>query len=56
MSDPKDIDIIKFERETLKSINMPKELPMRHRIPHFSHVFSGRAMLPRTMVMFGQMS
>ena len=41
MSDPKDIDIKNFEYETLKSINMPKELPMRHRIPHFSHIFSG---------------
>ena len=41
MSDPDDIDIESFERETLKSINMPKELPMRHRTPHFSHVFSG---------------
>ena len=41
MSDPKDINVESFERETLKSINMPKELPMRHRTPHFSHVFSG---------------
>ena len=22
-------------------MNMPRELPMRHRTPHFSHVFSG---------------
>ena len=41
MSDPKDINIKIFERETLKSMNMPRELPMRHRTPHFSHVFSG---------------
>jgi len=41
MSDPKEIDIESFERETLKSLKMPKELPMRHRTPHFSHVFSG---------------
>ena len=41
MSDPKYIDIEIFERETLKAFNMPKELPMRHRSPHFSHVFSG---------------
>ena len=41
MSDPDDIDMESFERETLKSMNMPKELPMRHRTPHFSHVFSG---------------
>ncbi len=41
LSDPKDINIKNFERETLKSMNMPRELPMRHRTPHFSHVFSG---------------
>jgi peptidyl-dipeptidase Dcp len=41
MSDPDDIDMESFERETLKSMNMPKELPMRHRTPHFSHIFSG---------------
>jgi len=34
-------DIDKFERETLAEMNMPKELPMRHRTPHFGHVFSG---------------
>ncbi|MFT5512506.1 MAG: peptidyl-dipeptidase Dcp [Bacteroidia bacterium] len=39
--DPTDIDIDKFERETLVALNMPKELPMRHRTPHFGHVFSG---------------
>jgi len=31
----------KFERETLAELKMPKELPMRHRTPHFGHVFSG---------------
>ena len=36
-----DIDPDKFERETLESIGMPKELPMRHRTPHFMHIFSG---------------
>ena len=40
-TDPKDLDVDKFERETLASLNMPKELPMRHRSPHFGHVFSG---------------
>ncbi len=43
MSDPKDIDIESFELKTLKALNMPKELPMRHRTPHFSHVFSGES-------------
>ncbi len=35
-----DIDPDRFERETLSEIGMPKELPMRHRTPHFSHIFS----------------
>lgn len=30
-----------FERETLKQIGMPKEIVMRHRLPQFSHLFSG---------------
>jgi peptidyl-dipeptidase Dcp len=41
MADPTNIDIAKFEKETLAEMNMPKELPMRHRTPHFGHVFSG---------------
>jgi peptidyl-dipeptidase Dcp len=41
LADPTAIDIDKFERETLAEMNMPKELPMRHRTPHFGHVFSG---------------
>jgi len=41
LADPTNIDIDKFERKTLLELNMPKELPMRHRTPHFSHVFSG---------------
>ncbi|MGB0981273.1 MAG: M3 family metallopeptidase [Winogradskyella sp.] len=41
LADPTHIDIDKFERETLDELGMPKELPMRHRTPHFGHVFSG---------------
>ncbi|GGW60984.1 peptidyl-dipeptidase Dcp [Winogradskyella epiphytica] len=41
LADPTDIDIANFERETLAELGMPKELPMRHRTPHFGHVFSG---------------
>lgn len=29
-----------FERETLAELGMPKEIVMRHRTPHFSHIFS----------------
>lgn len=41
LANPENIDVDKFERETLNTLNMPKELPMRHRTPQFSHVFSG---------------
>jgi len=41
LADPENIDVDKFERETLAELNMPEELPMRHRTPHFGHVFSG---------------
>ncbi len=41
LADPSNLDVDKFESETLDALNMPKELPMRHRTPQFSHVFSG---------------
>lgn len=41
LADPEGIDIDAFERETLQAMDMPKELVMRHRTPHFGHVFSG---------------
>lgn len=41
LADPSTIDMNTFEKETLAEMNMPKELPMRHRTPHFGHVFSG---------------
>ncbi|TWT91770.1 M3 family metallopeptidase [Stieleria varia] len=34
------IDPDKFERETLAEIGMPPQIPMRHRTPHFAHIFS----------------
>lgn len=36
----KKIDADTFERETLTQLGMPKEIVMRHRLPHFLHVFS----------------
>ncbi len=30
-----------FERTSLGKIDMPEEIVMRHRLPHFSHIFSG---------------
>ncbi len=29
-----------FERETLTALGMPREIVMRHRTPHFAHIFS----------------
>src|SRR5262245_33306231 len=40
-ADAKDFDINAFERDALASIGMPAEIVMRHRPPHFAHVFSG---------------
>lgn len=36
-----EIDPDRFEQETLASLGMPREIVMRHRTPHFAHVFSG---------------
>jgi peptidyl-dipeptidase Dcp len=35
------LDVNAFERESLSRIGMPEEIAMRHRPPHFTHVFSG---------------
>ena len=35
------IDAAQFEKDTLKAIGMPEEIVMRHRMPHFTHIFSG---------------
>ncbi|NIM01495.1 MAG: M3 family peptidase [Acidobacteria bacterium] len=39
--DPAGLDPDAFERETLEVLNMPDEIVMRHRSPHFGHIFSG---------------
>jgi peptidyl-dipeptidase Dcp len=36
-----DLDVARFEREALEKIGMPREIVMRHRTPHFAHIFSG---------------
>ena len=41
MTDPTEIDPDEFERTTLKQLNMPETIVMRHRSPHFGHIFSG---------------
>ena len=35
-----DIDPDAFERETLAELGMPSEIVMRHRTPHFQHIFA----------------
>ncbi len=35
------VDPIAFEQDVLKRIGMPRPIAMRHRTPHFAHVFSG---------------
>jgi len=40
-TDPTDIDPDQFEKDTLKDLGMPEEIVMRHRSPHFGHIFSG---------------
>jgi peptidyl-dipeptidase Dcp len=36
-------DVDAFERETLTSLGMPREMAMRHRLPQFGHLFSSDA-------------
>ena len=36
----KKIDADAFEKETLTQLGMPHEIVMRHRLPHFLHIFS----------------
>ena len=40
-ADPTGVDPDAFERETLEELGMPSEIVMRHRSPHFGHIFSG---------------
>jgi peptidyl-dipeptidase Dcp len=34
-------DLVAFENAELARLGAPKEIPPRHRVPHFSHVFTG---------------
>jgi peptidyl-dipeptidase Dcp len=40
---PTDFDVSAFERDALARINMPREIIMRHRPPHFGHIVGGYA-------------
>jgi peptidyl-dipeptidase Dcp len=37
------IDPDRFERETLDALGMPNEIVLRHRLPHFQHIFASDA-------------
>ena len=39
----KDLDLNAFEAEKLQELGMPQGMAMRHRLPHFQHLFSSSA-------------
>ncbi len=41
LADASSVDMTSFEAGLLKKIGMPAEISMRHRLPHFAHIFSG---------------
>ena len=41
LPDANALDVTVFERRDLEDIAMPAEIVMRHRLPHFQHLFSG---------------
>lgn len=43
LADPPPADVGAFEREALAAIGMPREISMRHRLPHFGHLFASDA-------------
>ena len=43
LASPGALDATAFEREALSRIAMPEEIAMRHRLPHFGHIFAGDA-------------
>ncbi|NDG56899.1 MAG: hypothetical protein EBX55_00245 [Betaproteobacteria bacterium] len=40
-SDFEGLDLDRFEQELMTRIGMPKAIGLRHRLPHFLHLFSG---------------
>lgn len=41
LKEPAGLDVTAFERDDLARLDMPAEIVMRHRLPHFQHLFSG---------------
>jgi len=40
-ADAEELDVLAFERAALEKIGMPEAIVMRHRTPHFLHIFAG---------------
>lgn len=38
-----DLDVVAFERGSLDALGMPEAIVMRHRTPHFNHIFAGES-------------
>jgi len=43
LEDASRLDVSRFEEEALSRIGMPREIAMRHRLPHFLHIMGGYA-------------
>jgi peptidyl-dipeptidase Dcp len=43
VADTADLDVGAFEQTTLDRLGMPREIVMRHRVPHFLHIVGGYA-------------
>ncbi|MBN8999094.1 MAG: peptidase M3, partial [Rhizobiales bacterium] len=41
LPDGGNLDAVAFEKKVLDEIGMPRGMAMRHRTPHFQHVFAG---------------
>ncbi|MGH7017369.1 MAG: M3 family metallopeptidase, partial [Caulobacteraceae bacterium] len=41
LADPASFDAARFEADELARIGMPSQVVMRHRLPHFTHLFAG---------------
>jgi peptidyl-dipeptidase Dcp len=41
LAEPAGLDVSEFERRELAALHMPAEIVMRHRLPHFQHLFAG---------------
>jgi peptidyl-dipeptidase Dcp len=37
------LNVVQFERQTLAKLGMPAAIVMRHRTPHFNHIFAGES-------------